>query len=92
LKPNQVANLSSKYLEYKPVNDDIHYGFMAPTINPEIEVQISDDLDCIFTFGTASENDLNVVANKYVLKKQLIGTYFPHQSMRVRWWPKSPKR
>jgi hypothetical protein len=89
LKPNQVANLSSKYIEYKPANDDIHYSFAAPTINPEIEVQISDNLDCIFSFGTAGENDLNVAASKYAPKKQLIGACLGGQSMRVRWWPKS---
>jgi hypothetical protein len=88
LKPGQVANLRSKYVEYKPINDDLHYSFAAPTINPEIEVQVSDDLDCIFNFGTPTENAENVVVSKYAPKKQLIGTYFPHQAMRVRWWPK----
>ena len=88
LKPDQVANLGSKYIEYKPVNDDLHYSFAWPTINPEIEVHVPDDLDCIYNFGTPDENAESVVLSKYTPRKQLIGTYFPHQSMRVRWWPK----
>jgi hypothetical protein len=51
LKPNQVAKLQSKWVEYKPVNDDLHYSFATPTVNPVIEVHVSDDLDCIFNFG-----------------------------------------
>jgi hypothetical protein len=88
LKPDQVANLRSRYIEYKPINDDLHYSFATPTMNPEIEVHVPSDLDCIFGFGTPSEN---AVESKYTPRKQLIGTYFPHQSMRVRWWPK-PER
>jgi hypothetical protein len=87
LKPDQVSNLRSKYVEYKPVNDDLHYSFSTPTKNPEIEVQASDDLDFIYSFGTPSENE-NVVVSRYAPRKQLTGTYFPHQAMRVRWWPK----
>jgi hypothetical protein len=88
LKPNQVAILRSKWIEYKPVNDDLHYSFGVPTINPEIVVKASDDLDFIYNFGTPSENAENVIVSKYEPRKELIGTYFPHQSMRVRWWPK----
>jgi hypothetical protein len=90
LKPDQVANLRSKYIEYKPINDDLHYSFAIPTKNPEIEVQASDDLDFIYSFGTPTESE-NVVVSKYAPRKQLIGTYFPHQAMRVRWWPKQKK-
>jgi hypothetical protein len=92
LKPNQVAILRNKWIEYKPTNDDLHYSFAAPTINPEIEVQVSDDLDYICSFGTPSENAENVIVSKYAPRKELIGTYFPHQSMRVRWWPKPQKK
>ena len=24
----------------------------------------------------------------YLMRRRLVGTYFPHQSMSVRWWPK----
>jgi hypothetical protein len=51
LKPDQVANLRSKYIEYMPVNDDLHYSFAIPTKNPEIEVQASDDLDFIYALA-----------------------------------------
>jgi hypothetical protein len=91
VKPDQVAKLRSRYIEYKPVNDDLHYSFAAPTVNPEIEVQVSDDLDFICNFGTPTEIAENVVVSKYAARKQLIGTYFPHQAMRVRWWPKQKK-
>lgn len=84
IKPDQVAILRTKWEEYKPVNDDLYYHFATPTINPEIEVQLTDDLECIFGFGTAG----NVTELKYAPRKQLKGTYFPHQAMRVRWWPK----
>jgi hypothetical protein len=89
LQPDQVANLRSKWIEYKPINDDLHYGFMSPTVDPEIEVHVPDDLACIFGFGTPSENALE---SKYRPTKRLIGTYFPHQAMRVRWWPKRPPK
>jgi hypothetical protein len=89
LKPNQEATLRSKYIDYKPVNDDLHYSFAAPTVNPEIEVHAPDDLDWFCNFGTPDENAENVVVSGIAPKRQLKGTYFPHQSMRIRWWPKS---
>jgi hypothetical protein len=91
LMTGQMAMLRSKYIDYKPINDDLHYSFAAPTINPEIEVHAPDDLDCLCSFGAAGENAESVVVSKITPRKQLIGTYFPHQSMRVRWWPK-PER
>jgi len=86
LRPDQVAKIRSKSLEYKSSNDDIHFHFMAPTIDPEIEVRVSPELDCLFGFGTPTEN---IETLNYALRKRLLGTYFPHQSMRVRWWPKT---
>ena len=92
LKPNQEAILRSKYIDYKPINDDLQYSFAAPTIDPEIEVHAPDDLGWFCNFGTPDETAENVVVSGITPKRQLRGTYFPHQSMRVRWWPKSTQQ
>jgi hypothetical protein len=85
LKPNQTAILRGKWVEYKSTNDALYYHFAAPTINPEIEVRGTKELDCNFGFGTPN---VNIVTLAYAPRKQMIGTYFPHQAMNVRWWPK----
>lgn len=85
LRPNQTAKLRARSVEYRNINDIVYFHFMAPTINPEIEVRVPPELDCNFGFGGPGEN---IVTLAYAPRKQLEGTYFPHQSMSVRWWPK----
>jgi len=85
LSPNQSATFRAKWTEYKNINDTLFYHFTIPTINPEVEVRIAPEIDCSIGFGTPTQN---VEPYYYVMRRRLVGTYFPHQSMSVRWWPK----
>ena len=85
LKPDQTALLRSRYVEYKNSNDQALFYYTIPTINPEVEVRGPKELDADIGFGTPAQN---IEAFHYVTRKRLVGTYFPHQSMSVRWWPK----
>lgn len=84
LKPQQTATLRTRYVEFKNLNDVIYYHYTVPTIDPEIEVRAPDDIECSIGFGTPAET----IASRYTIRKKLVGTYFPHQNMSVRWWPK----
>jgi len=84
--PGVTAELRSKWIEYRRINDVNYYHFATPTVDPEIEVRCPDDLECSFGFGTP---DQNIQLYHYAPhRKQLKGTYFPHQNMSARWWPK----
>ena len=85
LKPNQTAVLLSKFIEYKNINDINFYHFTIPTVKPEIAVRPLPDLDVAISFGGPSDAE----PYQYEIRKRLDGTYFPHQNMSVRWWPKS---
>jgi hypothetical protein len=87
LKPHQTAILRARWIEYKNINDVNFYHYTIPTIDPEIEVRPAQEIDCSIGFGTPAE----YVESHYSIKKQLVGTYFPHQNMSIRWWPK-PKQ
>src|SRR5215831_11394744 len=80
-----TATLRSKYIEYKRTNDISFYHSSTPTVNPEIEVKCP-GFECDIGFGTPNQN---VHQSYYATRKQLTGTYLPHQYMSVRWWPKS---
>jgi hypothetical protein len=83
--PGQTAKVYLKGTQIRRMNDDISWIFLAPTIKPEIEVQLSPSLAYRCGFGTPAETVENSqIANRH----QLNGTYFPGQRMRVRWWPK----
>jgi hypothetical protein len=83
--PGQIVKVLLKYTETKRTNDEISWIFLAPTLSPVIEVQISPILDYICRFGTPAERiEVSEIANRH----RLIGTYFPGQRMRVRWWPR----
>jgi hypothetical protein len=86
LRPNQTAKFRSKWVEYKYVNDVLFYHFAIPTVDPEIEVRLPPELDCMIGFGASEEN---IQPYHYTIRKRLVGTYFPHQHMSVRWWPKA---
>jgi len=85
LEPGATATLRSKYIEYKRTNDISFYHSSTPTVNPEIEVKCP-GFECDIGFGTPNQN---VHQSYYATRKQLTGTYLPHQYMSVRWWPKS---
>jgi hypothetical protein len=83
--PGVKAKLYSKFIEIKRQDDHITLVCRAPTSNPEIEVRIPPTLAYECSFGTADEK---VNQSRYGFRHTLIGTYFPLQSMRLRWWPK----
>lgn len=85
VEPGQTVKLCSKWIEYRRTNDVSYYHFSAPTVQPEIDVRIPPQLDHMFGFGTA---DKNIETYRYIDRATLRGTYFPHQAMHVRWWPK----
>ena len=89
LNPDQVAMLRSRRVEYKNINDINFYHFTIPTVDPEIEVRAFDGLGVSIGFGTPTQN---IETSRYSLRKRLVGTYFPHQNMSVRWWPKAQTR
>lgn len=68
------------------MNDLLVYHFTVPTINPEIEIQVPEELEYSVEFGTPAEN---IEKLQYTSRKRLVGTYFPHQHMTARWWPKA---
>jgi hypothetical protein len=85
LKPGKSVRLFSKWIEYRRNNDVLYLHFNVPTTNPEITVRPSQELDVQIGFGNP---DPTVEPHQYEIRKQLQGTYFPHQLMSVRWWPK----
>jgi hypothetical protein len=85
--PQQYVYLRSKAAEIKRINDQMSLVFLAPTRNPETFVDIPEHLDCGFGFGTPNEKKEK---SKYSHHYIMTGTYFPHQHMSFRWWPKAP--
>jgi hypothetical protein len=85
IAPRKTFTSFSKYQEFRRDNDTISVFLATPTLNPEIEVRLPDELDCSIGFG-ASET--SIVKYEYANRSRLNGTYFPHQAMSVRWWPK----
>jgi hypothetical protein len=86
VNPGQSATLVMKGIEIKRTNDDLSWVFLAPTINPVIEVRLPPSLEFESNFGTANERiDISQISNR----RELQGTYFPGQRMRVHWWPKN---
>jgi hypothetical protein len=86
LNPDQIATLRSKWTEYKNMNDVTFFHFTIPTIDPEVEVRTPQEIDALIGFGTPTQNIQPF--HYYPMRKKMVGTYFPHQSIHVRWWPK----
>jgi hypothetical protein len=84
LSPDQTARLRYKWIEYKRTNDQLNYHFAYPTLNPEIEVRVPESLDWLCGFGTPGQ----IEEYRYAPRKRFRATYFPHQTMTVRWWGK----
>ncbi len=85
VNPGETATVKLKWSEIRRANDEVSWIFLAPTLRPEIEVRLPMTFDYRCRFGTPSEKqDSSTIVNRH----QLIGTYFPGQRMKVRWWPK----
>jgi hypothetical protein len=67
------------------VNDIAYWGFTCPTVDPEIEVIIPEDLDHGINFGSASDKSEK---EQYGTRYKADGTYMPLHLMSIRWWPK----
>ena len=86
IKSGHTYKSVSRFSETRRNNDIVTFHFMTPTRNPVIEIEIDRTLDHFIEFGTANEKwEKAEYSNRYTLK----GTYFPHQKMTVRWWPKT---
>jgi hypothetical protein len=84
VEPGHKIKVRGKATQYRRTNDIIFETFLAPTVNPQIEVMIPDDLEVWVQFGTAGDVEKAKYRNLYTLS----GVYFPNQIMSVRWWPK----
>jgi hypothetical protein len=79
--------ISSKFSEIRRINDHIVLVNRTPTKSPEMEVKISDEFEYECSFGHPDEI---IEKSTYTNRHTMVGTYFPNQVMRLRWWPKAP--
>jgi hypothetical protein len=87
LKPDQTVVFRTRWIEYKNINDQLFFHYTIPTLDPEVEVKGPPEIEADIGFGTPVQN---VEEFHYAMRRRLVGTYFPHQSISVRWWPKPP--
>ena len=87
IEAQRSVKVYTKWSEIRRINDEISVTFTSPTRNPEIEVN-APDFDFMCDFGPL---DGKIDKMKYAERQTLIGTYFPGQRMRIRFWPKGPK-
>lgn len=84
--PNRTVEIWSKSSQYRRISGEMYETFLTPALNPEIEVEISDEFHHEVEFGAVSTTG----KEKYTNRTRLDGVYFPGQFMMVRWWPKAP--
>jgi hypothetical protein len=82
--PKRTIKVHQKFVEIRRVNDDTSAHFGTPTVNPEIHVSVPDGMEYMISFGPS---DPKIEREAYGHRQTLVGTYFPGQRMRVRWWP-----
>jgi hypothetical protein len=83
IKPEDTFTIISRWKEIKRHNDLVYITFSAPTIDPEIDVQLPEGFKAQRSFGSASEAIEELSTGREVVR----GTYLPHHYMIVRWWP-----
>jgi hypothetical protein len=84
LKHKEEIVLISKGHEIKLGNSEHLISFRVPTVNPVVDVQMPPGFSHSFGFGVpVGEMTKSSIAETY----ELIGTQFPGQYMRLRWWP-----
>jgi hypothetical protein len=86
IKPDDPFTITSKWKEIKRHSDLVYITFSAPTVDPEIDVQLPEGFKAQRSFGSASEAIEELSTGREVVR----GTYLPHHYMIVRWWP-APK-
>jgi len=85
VKPGDTVKTVVKHSEIRRANDHFIIGFKAPTRNPQLQIDLPDDMECEYDFGPENKK---VEPSHIVRRYTLQGTYFPTAHMRVRWWPK----
>ena len=83
--PNRTVELWSKSEQYRRISGDMYETFLTPALNPEIEVDISNEFHHEVEFGAVNVTAKEKFTNRY----RLDGVYFPGNFMMVRWWPRS---
>jgi len=82
--PKNSIKLFTKVVEYRRTNDSCSMVFAIPTINPQMEVEISESLKYEYGFSHRGVP----IKSDYLPRLTLQGTFLPHQGMGARWWPK----
>jgi hypothetical protein len=83
IRPDGTFTITSKWKEIKRHNDLVYISLSAPTVDPEIQVQLPNGFKAQRSFGSASEAIEELSTGREVVR----GTYLPHHYMIVRWWP-----
>jgi hypothetical protein len=84
VEPGHKVTVRGKAKQYGRTNGFLFETFLAPTVNPQIDVTIPDDFAHHVEFGATGDKEKEKYRNLYTLS----GVYFPRQIMSVRWWPK----
>jgi len=85
LRPNERVRTFIKAQQYLHENDVFHEEWLYPVRKPEINIRsISESLN--YSAGFAHDPPVTVLqlGRRYILQ----GTLMPHQTLRLRWWPK----
>jgi hypothetical protein len=86
LKRNETATTIVENTEIRRNNDHLMYGFLTPTENPIIHLDLPPTLEGYADAGIpgGKGGESKAIPHQY----EFIGVYFPPAHMRVRWWPK----
>jgi hypothetical protein len=85
IQPGQSAKSETKFSvsEVRRVNDQMIASYTAPTKNPEMQLDVPEEIICQGGFGSEEPVD-RLAMNRQVLR----GMYFPPAHMRLRWYPR----
>jgi hypothetical protein len=86
--PNKTLKLLATFSEVRTRNDHFIVTFRDPTVDPVVEIRISDDLEIDFEFGRSLGPDEKIEVSETIGHYRLRGMYFPGFYMKARWWPK----
>ena len=88
IRPRETVTLLATAVEFKHLNDDLHFAMPYASKSPEIYVEITDDFEHHAGFSATIPSERHPHTYKYVLK----GFCLPWQRAVVRWWPKEPEK
>jgi hypothetical protein len=88
VNPKECGTMASTSVEVKRPNDHMSFVFLSPTRDPEAIIDLPPEFDCSFGFGPHDANTtIAKSAHDNSRRYSMTGTYFPHQHMRLRFWP-----